>query len=128
MPAPASLPPGVSTAKEIESLNPHSYNPSKATKLLESVGFRKVGGKWQLPDGKPFTATIISPNFTDDEFVYKTFSDWLTGFGIPTQEEVISSTVENADQANGNFEMIGEYRGVFSGAGETHGHFDLRLG
>lgn len=100
------------TKAQLDSLNPYNYNPSKAASLLESVGFKKVNGTWMMPNGKPFKTTIISPNFTDDEFVYKTFADWLTAFGIPTQEDVLDSTTSDADEVNGDFEMISEYSAV----------------
>jgi len=34
------------------------HDPQAATELLEKAGLKKVGGKWMLPDGTPFTITI----------------------------------------------------------------------
>src|SRR5258706_11778059 len=34
-------------------------DPQAATELLERAGFKKVGGKWQTPDGKPFAIRIM---------------------------------------------------------------------
>ena len=31
------------------------FNPKKGDALLEAKGFKKAGGMWQTPDGKPFT-------------------------------------------------------------------------
>lgn len=39
-------------------LNQYPYNPAKATRLLDSVGFHKVGGKWYMPNGKPFSIAV----------------------------------------------------------------------
>ena len=33
-------------------------DPQAAAELLEKAGLKKVGGKWMLPDGTPFTITI----------------------------------------------------------------------
>ena len=41
--------------KQIASLNPYSYDPSTAAKLLASAGFKKASdGTWLMPNGKPF--------------------------------------------------------------------------
>jgi peptide/nickel transport system substrate-binding protein len=39
--------------------NTIEFNPKKGDRLLEAKGFRKKGGMWQMPDGKPFTLPII---------------------------------------------------------------------
>ena len=35
--------------------------PDEAAKLLKSVGFKKAGDKWQTPEGKPWTISILAP-------------------------------------------------------------------
>ena len=35
-------------------------NPQAATELLQKAGFKKEGGKWLMPDGKPFKIKILS--------------------------------------------------------------------
>ena len=37
------------------------YDPEEAGKLRKSVGFKKAGDKWQTPDGKPWTISILAP-------------------------------------------------------------------
>lgn len=39
--------------------NTIEFNPKKGDRLLEAKGFRRKGGMWQMPDGKPFTLPII---------------------------------------------------------------------
>jgi peptide/nickel transport system substrate-binding protein len=39
--------------------NTIEFNPKKGDALLEGKGFKKSGGMWQTPDGKPFTLDII---------------------------------------------------------------------
>ncbi len=40
--------------------NTLEFDPKKGDALLSAKGFRKQGGKWNGPDGKPFTLEIIS--------------------------------------------------------------------
>jgi peptide/nickel transport system substrate-binding protein len=39
--------------------NTIEFNPKKGDALLEKRGFKKHGGMWETPDGKPFTLDII---------------------------------------------------------------------
>jgi peptide/nickel transport system substrate-binding protein len=34
-------------------------NPQAAQELLEKAGYKKVGGQWQTPEGKPFTIRVM---------------------------------------------------------------------
>jgi peptide/nickel transport system substrate-binding protein len=48
-------------AKQIEAafgIGWWKQNPQAAAELLEKAGLKKVGGKWMLPDGTPFTIKI----------------------------------------------------------------------
>ncbi|MHB1956861.1 MAG: ABC transporter substrate-binding protein [Sulfobacillus sp.] len=48
------------TSAQIKTLNPYNYSPAKAAQLLLSAHFTQKGGKWYLPNGKPFTVTVYS--------------------------------------------------------------------
>jgi peptide/nickel transport system substrate-binding protein len=39
--------------------NTIEFNSNKGDALLDAKGFKKTGGMWQTPDGKPFTVDII---------------------------------------------------------------------
>lgn len=39
--------------------NTTEFNPKKGDALLQKKGFKKKGGMWETPDGKPFTLDII---------------------------------------------------------------------
>ncbi|HVC63667.1 MAG TPA: ABC transporter substrate-binding protein [Acetobacteraceae bacterium] len=39
--------------------NTIEFNPKKGDALLQAKGFKKKGGTWEMPDGKPFTLGII---------------------------------------------------------------------
>ncbi len=83
------------TPSQIKQLNPYSYNLSKATKDLEKAGFKKVGGKWMMPNGKPWTATIYTVSgFSDWIEAAKVMSTEMTQFGIPTSPDIVSSYSE----------------------------------
>jgi peptide/nickel transport system substrate-binding protein len=83
------------TPDQIRQLNPYNHDLDKATKLLESVGFKKVDGKWMMPDGKPWTATIYTVNgFNDWIQAAKVISTEMTEFGIPTQPSIVNSYSE----------------------------------
>lgn len=71
------------TKAQLDSLNTYSYNPTKATKLLQSVGFKKKGQWWYLPDGKQFTLSITGPaGWTGPGTAPIVAADMLTKFGI----------------------------------------------
>lgn len=80
------------TPSEIASLRPYNHSLSKATSELKSAGFTQKGGKWYLPNGKPWTATIYTVNgFSDWIAADHVMSSELTSFGIPTQPQIVSS-------------------------------------
>lgn len=66
----------------------YHYDPAKAAKLLESVGFRKVGGKWLLPDGKAFHVPVYlwSGRPTPSGLA---ITDQLNRFGIASSTEAL---------------------------------------
>jgi peptide/nickel transport system substrate-binding protein len=83
------------TPAQVKQLNPYSYNLSKATKDLEKAGFHKVSGKWMMPNGKPWTATIYTVSgFSDWIEAAKVMSTEMTQFGIPTSPDIVSSYSE----------------------------------
>lgn len=86
------------TQKQLNSLDPYSYDTSKAAKLLESAGFhRNSSGDWIMPNGKPFKLTLsIDSSWTDQVAAFQVLASALTSFGIPSVE----STVENATYLN----------------------------
>jgi peptide/nickel transport system substrate-binding protein len=43
----------------LKKYNTIEFDPKKGNALLEAKGFKKKGGKWEMPDGKPFTLAII---------------------------------------------------------------------
>ncbi len=70
----------------------YTYDPTKAAQLLESVGFKKVGGVWYTPDGKPFTLVIYistaDASNPQTMAVLSTIANQLTNFGIQTSIQI----------------------------------------
>jgi peptide/nickel transport system substrate-binding protein len=69
----------------------NAYNPdkAKATQLLQSAGLTQVGGKWMLPDGKPWTINLETVNgFSDWIAASAVVQSELNDFGIPTKTSV----------------------------------------
>jgi peptide/nickel transport system substrate-binding protein len=77
------------TAAQVGALNPYNPDQAKATALLEGAGFKKSGGKWLLPNGKPWTITLQTVNGFSDWIAGSTVvANELTGFGIPTKPAI----------------------------------------
>jgi peptide/nickel transport system substrate-binding protein len=93
------------TSAQQSKLNAYDYNPSKATSLLDGAGFKKKGGQWYLPDGKPWKMTIEVANGFSDWIAAATYmSHQLTAFGIPTTTGIASDYATYlADIADGDY-------------------------
>jgi len=77
------------TPDQASKLTTYNVDKAKATQLLQSAGLKQVGGKWMLPDGKPWTIKLETVNgFSDWIAASAVVKDELTQFGIPTETEV----------------------------------------
>ncbi|GII58334.1 peptide ABC transporter substrate-binding protein [Planotetraspora thailandica] len=64
-------------------LDPYRLDPAKAAAELKAAGMTRRGGKWALPDGKPWTVQIHVPAaFSDWVSAAKSISSQLTDHGI----------------------------------------------
>ncbi|MFC4619197.1 ABC transporter substrate-binding protein [Camelliibacillus cellulosilyticus] len=76
----------------LQQMNTYDNDPKKAADLLTKAGFKKENGKWIMPNGKPWTATIYTVNgFSDWIQAAKVISTQMTSFGIDTKPKIISS-------------------------------------
>ncbi|GAB3915715.1 hypothetical protein GCM10011575_22410 [Microlunatus endophyticus] len=90
---------------KINQLNKYPVDAAKATQLLESKGFKKQGGKWIMPNGKPFTMTFTANADTSDVVTsFNSAAKALTAFGIKSDVNATSGAQQDADQHNGNFD------------------------
>lgn len=92
---------------QLASLNSYSYNPHRATALLTSLHFKKVHGRWVLPNGKSFTTSLIAPSGESDTDAMTTaIGSELTSFGIKTSVLIESAAIPGADLSNGHFQLV----------------------
>ncbi len=84
-----------------------SYDPAKASQILLSLGFKRVGGLWYTPQGQQFRLTLLLPSqWTDMDTMGENLASQLTQFGIvtTTRSEDLS-TYESVALPTGQFQL-----------------------
>lgn len=98
------------TPSERARLNPYSYNPAKAAALLTGAGFKKSGGKWLMPNGKPFTTQVIAPSApTTAVLAAQDIAAQLTQFGIPASASTVPGAGYQSQYQRGDFQLAWQY-------------------
>lgn len=94
------------TKSDSRHLNTYSYNPSRATALLESAGFTKQSGIWYTPRHLPFKLTVTT-NGGVPAFVTASveIGRQLTAFGIHAEAQPLTGPALQAGLTNGSLEM-----------------------
>lgn len=93
------------SASQRAELNPYRYSPSKATKLLKSVGFHKVGGHWMTPRG-PFTTQVVAPSVPESAVLFaKEVAAMLSSFGIKATASTVPTTSYTPQENKGDFQI-----------------------
>ena len=114
------------TPGQIASLNPYPVDDAKATSLLQSAGFHLSGGKWIMPNGKPFTLTFLVNNATSDIVSsFESAASALTAFGISSSLNETQGTIVSQDTSNGDFQVSMDLVG---GPNPLYNNFDQILG
>ncbi|HEV2371034.1 MAG TPA: ABC transporter substrate-binding protein, partial [Streptosporangiaceae bacterium] len=114
------------TSSEIASLNTYPVNDAKAASLLQSAGFHKSGGKWIMPNGKPFSLTFLVDNATSDIVSsFDSASSALDAFGISSSLDATEGTIQNEDLQNGDFQLTMDLVG---GPNPLYSNLDQILG
>ena len=99
------------------------YNPQKAMQILDSAGFKKSGGIYQTPDGKPLSFTILNiGGYSDWVASVQVIQNELKAVGIKITPENLSSTTYDNDVYNGKFQLA--YDGNESGGPSPY--YELR--
>jgi peptide/nickel transport system substrate-binding protein len=94
------------TPSELASLNTYPVNDAKAASLLQSAGFRKSGGTWIMPNGKPFTLSFqVNSATTNDVESLESAASALKAFGIGTSVDATEGTVVSQDLSDGDFQL-----------------------
>lgn len=95
---------------QFAQLNHYNPDTNKAAQLLQSVGFKKVSGKWITPKGQPFSFTISEqsgvPYFDEDGLVV---AGELKAFGIGVSVEDVDAATYGTKMLNGDFAMSETY-------------------
>jgi peptide/nickel transport system substrate-binding protein len=125
---PASNQTGIVTPTFSDWLDPslakqYQYDPQKAISTLEAAGFKKSGGVYQTPDGKPLSFTIINiGGYSDWVASVQVIQNQLKAVGIKITPENLSSTTYDSDIYNGKFQLA--YSGNESGGPSPY--YELR--
>jgi peptide/nickel transport system substrate-binding protein len=99
------------------------YDPQKAMQILDAAGFKKVGGYYQTPDGKPLSFSIINiGGYSDWVASVQVIQNDLKAVGIKITPENLSSTTYDNDMYNGKFQLA--YSGNESGGPSPY--YELR--
>ncbi|WP_371400991.1 ABC transporter substrate-binding protein [Kribbella sp. NBC_00662] len=99
------VPDWVSDADQ-KKLQAYEKDEAKATQLLQSAGWKKTGGKWTLPNGKPAAYDIKFPTeFADWNPAATNAADQLNKFGFNITKRGITFTQLNPDVLAGKFDI-----------------------
>jgi peptide/nickel transport system substrate-binding protein len=83
-----------------------TYNPSKAISTLQKAGFKKSGGVFHTPSGKPLSFTIINiGGYSDWVASVQVIQQELKAVGIKITPENLSSTTYNDDVYTGKYQL-----------------------
>ncbi|MFD7157836.1 ABC transporter substrate-binding protein [Kribbella sp. NPDC059898] len=99
------VPDWVSDADQ-KKLQAYDKDEAKATSLLQAAGWKKTGGKWMLPNGKPAAYDIKFPTeFADWNPAATNAADQLNKFGFNITKRGITFTQLNPDVLTGKFDF-----------------------
>lgn len=82
----ADLPTEPDKVRDLLGVGWWKHDPAEATKLLQSVGFKKDGDHWLKPDGTPWSISINAPadfEIESQRLAFAVANEW-SSFGIPT--------------------------------------------
>ena len=112
----------------LKQLNQYKYSPSKATQLLESAGFHKPGQQWIMPNGQPFTTTVIASSTGAGPLFAKELASILTNFGVQATASTVNSTSYQNRITKGQFDLAWWPTGVHGNLGPMCGFLTDGLG
>lgn len=93
------------TSKQLKSLNPYSYNPTKAAHLLTRLHFSRRNGQWMMPNGHPFTVAIDAPAGWSAVIEMRVVASMLTNFGIKATAYAVEQPGYWTQQSSGQFDL-----------------------
>jgi peptide/nickel transport system substrate-binding protein len=82
------------------------YNPTKAEQILQQAGYKKVGGVYQTPDGKPLSFTMINiGGYSDWVASAQLVQEQLKAVGIKVVPQNLSSQTYDNDVYTGHYQL-----------------------
>jgi len=82
------------------------YNPAKAEQILQQAGYKKVGGVYQTPDGKPLSFTMINiGGYSDWVASAQLVQEQLKAVGIKVVPQNLSSQTYDNDVYTGHYQL-----------------------
>ena len=82
------------------------YNPAKAEQILQQAGYKKKGGIYQTPDGKPLSFTMINiGGYSDWVASAQLVQEQLKAVGIKVTPQNLSSQTYDSDVYNGHYQL-----------------------
>jgi len=82
------------------------YDPAKAEQILQQAGYKKVGGVYQTPDGKPLSFTMINiGGYSDWVASAQLVQEQLKAVGIKVTPQNLSSQTYDTDVYNGHYQL-----------------------
>jgi peptide/nickel transport system substrate-binding protein len=108
---PASNQTGIVTPTFADWLDPAlakqvGYNPEKAVAILQGAGFKKKGGLFYTPDGKPLSFTMINiGGYSDWVASAQIVQENLKAVGIKVVPENLSSQTYDNDVYTGHYQL-----------------------
>lgn len=105
------------------ALNGYELDTAKATELLESIGMRRVDGRWRTADGEPLAFEITAPtDFPDFMSSAKDVSEQLNDFGFETKVRGIAAATRPDAIRQGRYEALLDFSLVST---PSHPHTSL---
>jgi peptide/nickel transport system substrate-binding protein len=109
------------SSSDIDRLNRYEYDPARAAELLTQAGWRKEGGRWLTPEGKPARYELIFPaEYADWSAAGENVATQLSEFGIAVTGRGVTHTQQPIDVDKGNFELAIQAWGT---SAHPHPHF-----
>jgi peptide/nickel transport system substrate-binding protein len=82
------------------------YNPAKAEQILQQARYKKVGGVYQTPDGKPLSFTMINiGGYSDWVASAQLVQEQLKAVGIKVVPQNLSSQTYDNDVYTGHYQL-----------------------
>lgn len=98
-------------ARDLFGIGWWNFDPEQAERLLEGAGFSRDGnGRWRLPDGSPWTMTIVAPSNFEIQSSRLAFAvaDQWRNFGIDVNVQAVESGQFWTMWPTGNYD-VGSY-------------------